>query len=62
MDIKQENIDDLNAQVTIKIEPADYEKSVKSVLDNHRKQMTLQGFRPGKVPFGVAKKMYGKAV
>lgn len=62
MDIKQENIDELNARVTIKIEPSDYEKSVKSILDNHRKQMTLQGFRPGKVPFGVAKKMYGKAV
>ena len=62
MNIKQENIDELNAKVTITIEPADYEPAVKSVLDNHRKKMTLQGFRPGKVPFGVAKKMYGKAV
>ncbi|NQV53474.1 MAG: trigger factor [Flavobacteriales bacterium] len=62
MNIKQENIDELNAKVTITIEPADYEPAVKSVLDDHRKKMTLQGFRPGKVPFGVAKKMYGKAV
>ncbi|MEX2598006.1 MAG: trigger factor [Salibacteraceae bacterium] len=62
MNITQENIDDLNAKVTIKVEPSDYEPSVKSVLDEHRKKMTLQGFRPGKVPFGVAKKMYGKAV
>jgi trigger factor len=62
MNISQENIDALNAKITIQIEPSDYENSVKSVLDNHRKKMTLQGFRPGKVPFGVAKKMYGKAV
>lgn len=62
MNVTQENVDELNAKVTIKVEPADYEPAVKSVLDNHRKQMTLQGFRPGKVPFGVAKKMYGKAV
>lgn len=62
MNVTQEKVDELNAKVTIKVEPADYEPAVKSVLDNHRKQMTLQGFRPGKVPFGVAKKMYGKAV
>ena len=62
MNITQENIDELNAKVTIEIEPSDYENSVKSILDGHRKKMTLQGFRPGKVPFGVAKKMYGKSV
>lgn len=62
MDITQENVDALNAKITIKIEPADYESSVRSVLDQHRKKMNLQGFRPGKVPFGVAKKMFGKSV
>jgi trigger factor len=62
MNVTQQNIDELNAKVTIKVEPNDYEAAVKSVIDNHRKRMTLQGFRPGKVPFGVAKKMYGKAV
>ena len=62
MNVTQENIDELNAKVTIKVEPADYEPAVRTVLDNHRKTMTLQGFRPGKVPFGVAKKMYGKVV
>ena len=62
MNVTQENIDELNAKVKITIEPKDYEPAVRSVLDSHRKKMTLQGFRPGKVPFGVAKKMYGKAV
>jgi len=62
MNITQENVDELNARVVIEITPADYEEPVKKILDNYRKQMRLQGFRPGKVPFGVAKKMYGKAV
>lgn len=62
MNITQENPDTLNAIITIAIEPADYNDAVKKVLDNHRKQAKMQGFRPGKVPFSVVKKMYGKSV
>lgn len=62
MNVTQENIDELNARLTIEVAPDDYAEPVKKVLDNYRKQMRLQGFRPGKVPYGVAKKMYGKAV
>ena len=62
MNVTQENIDELNAKVIIEIGPEDYEEPVNNVLNDYRKKMNLQGFRPGKVPFGVAKKMYGKAV
>tara|TARA_B110000046_G_scaffold79900_1_gene88040 strand:- start:2201 stop:3607 length:1407 start_codon:yes stop_codon:yes gene_type:complete len=62
MNVSQENIDELNARVKIEIGPEDYEEPVKNVLNDYRKKMILQGFRPGKVPFGVAKKMYGKSV
>ncbi len=62
MNITQENPDALNATVTIQIEPADYNEPVKKVLESYRKQAKLQGFRPGKVPYSVVKKMYGKAV
>lgn len=62
MNIIQEDIDSLNARVSIEIGPEDYEKPVNEVIDSYRKKMTLQGFRKGKVPFGVAKKMYGKSV
>ena len=31
-------------------------------LKDHQKKMNLPGFRPGKVPFTVVKKMYGKAL
>jgi trigger factor len=62
MNVTQENINELNAKISIEITPADYLEKVKSVLETHRKKMNLPGFRVGKVPFGVAKKMYGKSV
>lgn len=62
MNLVQENIDELNARVLIKINPEDYQQDVSKVLEDYRKKMTLQGFRPGKVPYSVAKKMFGKSV
>ncbi len=58
MDIKQEKIDDLNAVISITVTPEDYTEKVNSVLKNYRAKANLPGFRKGKVPFGVVKKMY----
>jgi trigger factor len=60
MNITKENIDNLNAVLRVKIEKNDYEESVKNVLSDYRKKAQINGFRPGKVPFGLIKKMYGK--
>ncbi len=60
MNITKENIDDLNAVLRVKIEKNDYEERVKNVLSDYRKKAQINGFRPGKVPFGLIKKMYGK--
>ena len=62
MNITKENIDDLNAVLKIKIEKNDYEDKVETVLKDYRKKATIKGFRPGMVPIGLIKKMYGKAV
>ena len=62
MNIKKENIDDLNAVLTVKIEPEDYEERVNNVLSDYRKKARLDGFRPGKVPFGLIRKLYYKPV
>ena len=62
MNITKENIDDLNAVLKIKIEKTDYEDKVETVLKDYRKKATIKGFRPGMVPIGLIKKMYGKAV
>lgn len=62
MNITRENIDDLNAVLKIKIDKADYEEKVETVLKDYRKKATVKGFRPGMVPIGLIKKMYGRAV
>jgi trigger factor len=62
MNITKENIDDLNATIKVKIEKADYEDKVEKVLRDYRRKANVKGFRPGMVPFGLIKKMYGSAV
>jgi trigger factor len=62
MDIKKVEIDELNAQLRIKIDAADYQPKVEEVLSNYRRTASVPGFRKGKVPMGMVKKMYGKGV
>ena len=61
MNISKQNIDDLNAVITLTLEKSDYEPKVEDVLNNYRKKASMPGFRPGKVPYSLIKKMYGKA-
>jgi trigger factor len=44
------------------LEKADYEEGVDKILRDYRKKANIRGFRPGMVPIGLIKKMYGKAV
>ncbi len=62
MNISKENIDDLNAVIKLTVEKSDYESRVDDVLKDYRKKANMPGFRPGKVPAGLVKKMYGKHV
>jgi len=62
MNITRENIDDLNTVLKVMIEKSDYEEKVENVLKDYRKKASIKGFRPGMVPIGVVKKMYGRAV
>ncbi len=62
MDINLERIDDLNAVLEVKITPEDYTEKVEKSLKEQQKKMNLPGFRPGKIPASVVKKMVGKAV
>lgn len=61
MNITRENIDELNAILSISVEKSDYEATVNDVLKNYRKKANMPGFRPGMVPAGLIKKMHGKA-
>ncbi|MCK5137295.1 MAG: trigger factor [Bacteroidales bacterium] len=58
MNISQEKIDKLNAVLNVKVEQADYEERVNDVLKDYRRKARVDGFRPGKVPMGIIRKMY----
>lgn len=62
MNIVRKDLDQNNAVVTLRIEKADYAEKVDKTLRDYRKKANIPGFRPGMVPVGLVKKMYGKAV
>jgi trigger factor len=60
MNIVRKDLDQNNAIVTLSIEKADYTEQVDKKLRETRKKANIPGFRPGMVPAGLIKKMYGK--
>lgn len=62
MQITQSELKDLQAVLTLTIEPADYQEAVQKDLKQIRQKANIPGFRPGMVPMGLVKKMYGKGV
>ncbi|HLP05640.1 MAG TPA: trigger factor [Paludibacter sp.] len=62
MNIVKNDLDQNNATLTLRIEKTDYEEKVDKSLRNLRKKANIPGFRPGMVPLGLVKKMYGKSV
>lgn len=62
MNITQNNIDDLNAVLTVIIEKEDYQEKVEKVLKDYRKNATIKGFRKGQVPMSLIRKQHEKAV
>ena len=62
MSVTLKNIDDLNAQLVVEIVKNDYEPEVNKELKQIQKKVSMNGFRPGKTPMGLVKKMYEKSV
>ena len=62
MNITKEQADQLNAVIKVEVQKDDYQSRVDEVLGDYRKKARLDGFRPGKVPMGMIKKMYYKPV
>ncbi len=54
-----QNIDDLNAVITIKISKAEYEPKVQRTLNGYVKTASIPGFRKGEVPMAYIEKQYG---
>lgn len=59
MNIEKNQIDELNAILKVKLEPADYEQQYQKALKEYSKKARIPGFRPGKVPVHMIKKMVG---
>ena len=62
MKISKEQIDALNAVITLEIDKSDYQGKVEEALNNYRKNASIPGFRKGHVPMGMIKKQYEKAI
>ena len=48
--------------IRVTVDASDYGQSVDKVLRDYRRKANIPGFRPGMVPMGIVKKMYGKGV
>ncbi len=62
MNIVQEKTSELTANLKIQLGAEDYQQQVDKALKDLQKKASMPGFRPGKVPMGIVKKMYGKGV
>ena len=62
MNVSLQNIDKVSAELTVKLEKADYQEKVDKELRTLRQKVDMPGFRKGMVPASLVKKMYGKSV
>lgn len=62
MNITRNNVDALNAIVTIEVTRDDFQKNVDEVLKNYKKSASIPGFRKGQVPMSLVKKQFGTSV
>lgn len=62
MNITQETMNDNHLKLVVNVLPEDYTGQLSEEIKSLSKKISLKGFRPGKVPVGMTKKMYGNSV
>ncbi|SDL04871.1 trigger factor [Catalinimonas alkaloidigena] len=62
MNITLDKKDATNASVKILLQEEDYRPKVEAKVKEYGKKAQIKGFRPGKVPPGLIRKMYGKSI
>ena len=62
MNITKESNGVLTALLKVEISPADYNVAVEKQIMDYKRKANVPGFRPGHIPTGLIKKMYGKAI
>jgi len=62
VDIQFNKNADLSATLTVTFTPDDYQPNVENQLKKQQKKVAIKGFRTGKAPMGMVKKMYGESI
>ncbi len=62
MDIKVEELSNVDKKITITADRSDLKPKIDEALKKYRKQINMPGFRPGKVPVSIVKKRFGKEI
>ena len=62
MNVTKTQIDDLNAVIKIELVKEDYAVGVDKKLKDYQKTAAIDGFRKGKVPMGIVRKMHGQSL
>ncbi len=62
MNITQEKNSELTSVIKIHLAPDDYKPKVESELKKIHRSISIPGFRPGKAPFDMVRKRFGRTV
>ena len=62
MNIVREQREEYTSLLKVTVTEADYGEAVEKALREYKRKANIPGFRPGMVPMGVVKKMYGKGL
>ena len=60
--VERHDIDSLNLSLTVTLEKDEVKKQFNSELNKFRQKASIKGFRPGKTPEMVIKRMYGESI
>lgn len=62
MDITLDKKSSTEALIKITLKETDYQPTVEEKVKEYARKASIKGFRPGKVPAGLIRKMYGKSI
>lgn len=62
MEVLLNKLSDTEAVIKVNVKEEDYQSAFDKKIKEYSKKANIKGFRPGKVPSGVIKRMYGNSI